>query len=350
MSRLVAGISAGLFLLVSVIAAIGMGDEERHRAEQETITSVPGIHPVLLDAYQRAAAHLADTHPGCTGLTWPVLAGIGHEESHHAAGSTITPTGDTDPPIIGPLLDGTGVGNNWTPHYDTDQGRWDGDTTYDAAVGVTQLLPAWWADHGADGNNDTRADPHNVYDATWSSAIELCTSHPEQQVDFTDAQDLHDALFRYNPWDTYVDNVLAHIEHYQQLTASTVPPGGSEQGRIAAEWALAQVGKPYLWGGTGPDSFDCSGLTMMAWHAAGVSIPRVTTDQVNTGTRVDLDVLAPGDLLFYDTGSGPAPSHVTMYVGDGQMVHAPSSGQTIRVEPVAGAYYSARFMSATRPH
>lgn len=94
---------------------------------------------------------------------------------------------------------------------------------------------------------------------------------------------------------------------------------------------------------------DCSGLTQAAWAAAGVSIPRVTTDQVRIGTPVALDELQPGDLLFYDTGSGPSPSHVTMYVGDGQMVNAPSTGQTIRVEPVQSGYYSPRFTAARRP-
>jgi cell wall-associated NlpC family hydrolase len=89
---------------------------------------------------------------------------------------------------------------------------------------------------------------------------------------------------------------------------------------------------------------------MRAWEAAGVSIPRVTTDQVNAGTRVGLDELQPGDLLFYDTGApGGSPSHVTMYVGGGQMVNAPRTGQSIRVEPVAGDYYSARFVAAVRP-
>ncbi|MFE3456628.1 C40 family peptidase [Nocardiopsis aegyptia] len=133
-------------------------------------------------------------------------------------------------------------------------------------------------------------------------------------------------------------------------TAHQVPADASEQGRAAAEWALDQVGKPYVWGGTGPHGFDCSGLTMKAWEAAGVAIPRVTTDQVNFGTSATLDELAPGDLLFYDTGGpGDPPAPVTVYVGDGQMVNVPSTGKNIRVEPVDGPYYSTRFMSAVRP-
>ncbi|MEU4283161.1 bifunctional lytic transglycosylase/C40 family peptidase [Nocardiopsis dassonvillei] len=353
------GAAVGLLLLVPLIGAVAIGGEEREREADSRALRVPGVSAVLLDAYRGAAERLADLHPGCTGMSWPILAGIGHEESHHAAGHDIDENGDTDPPVIGPRLDGTGTGDNWTPHPDTDGGRWDGDTEFDAAVGVTQLLPAWWAEFGVDGNGDGRTDPHNVYDAALATAVELCTSHAEDTVDFTDPEQLRAALFRYNAWDDYVERVMEHIAEYEEIAAAaaasasdsghTVPGEGSERGRAAAEWALGQVGKPYVWGGVGPDGFDCSGLTMMAWRAAGVAIPRVTTDQVNIGTRVSLDALVPGDLLFYDTGSGPAPSHVTMYVGDGQMVNAPRTGTTIRVEPVDGPYYSARFMAAVRP-
>ncbi|WP_017601024.1 C40 family peptidase [Nocardiopsis lucentensis] len=357
MLKIASGIAGGLFLLVAVIGAVGMGDEERERIENARLWPgrVSGIHPVLLDAYVRAAERLEEFHPNCTGMTWAILAGIGREESDHAAGSQISSNGDTAPPVVGPILNGSGAGNNQTPHHDTDDGRWDGDATYDAAIGVTQLLPAWWAEHGVDGNADGEADPHNVFDATASTAVELCTSHPNDSVDFTNHDELRASLFRYNPWDTYIDHVLSHIDEYSAMNLNdagsyAVPAGGSEQGRIAAEWALEQVGKPYLWGGEGPHAFDCSGLTMMAWRAAGVSIPRVTTDQVHVGTPVSLDALAPGDLLFYDTGGpGGAPSHVTMYVGDGQMVNAPRTGTTIRVEPVNSPYYSARFMSVVRP-
>ena len=156
----------------------------------------------------------------------------------------------------------------------------------------------------------------------------LCVSHPDAGlVDFTDPDHLKAALLRYNQAGWYVDKVMGHIEAYTEIaaqaTAAEAPVVGSgvstQQGRTAAEWALAQVGKPYIWGGTGPNGFDCSGLTMGAWKAAGVSLPRVTTDQVNTGTRVKLDELQPGDLLFYDTGApGGSPSHVTMYVGGGR--------------------------------
>ncbi|GAA0988287.1 hypothetical protein GCM10009551_042960 [Nocardiopsis tropica] len=356
MLKPVVGTTALVMVLVAVLGAVGTGSGERERVEDARAQAgeVPGIPAVLLDAYRRAARGLEQRHPDCTGMSWAVLAGIGREESDHAAGHTIAPDGDTDPPVVGPRLDGTGAGGNRTAHTDSDKGRWDGDTEYDAAVGVTQLLPTWWAGHGVDGDGDGEADPHNVYDATASTAAELCTGHPLATVDFTHEEQLADALSRYNPWDTYVENVLANIAEYEEFDTAAdgghaVSGSGGEKGRTAAEWALEQVGKPYVWGGTGPEGFDCSGLVMKAWQAAGVRIPRVTTDQVDAGETVALDSLVPGDLLFYDTGSGPAPSHVTIYAGDGKMVNAARSGTDIRVEPVEGPYYSARFMSATRP-
>lgn len=316
---------------------------------------VAGIDPILLEAYVLGPQVLdAPEYEHCTGMRWQILAGIGSIESDHGATVTIAPNGDTDPPFVGPTLDGSGVGGNLSPHYDTDGGRWDGDDVYDAAVGVTQHLPANWADYGVDGNGDGRADPHNVYDAVASTAVELCQSAPSgTPVDFTDRGDLEKALFRYNPAGWYVDQVMTEIDRYDTEHAGVeLSLVGTGSGVVAAEWALEQVGKPYVWGGVGPDGFDCSGLTQQAWAAAGVSIPRVTTDQFPAGTRVSLDELAPGDLLFYDTrpySPGDPPTHVTMYVGDGQMVNAPSTGQNVRVEAVESSFYSPRFMGAVRP-
>ncbi|MFC5215431.1 C40 family peptidase [Streptomyces coerulescens] len=101
-----------------------------------------------------------------------------------------------------------------------------------------------------------------------------------------------------------------------------------------AEKALAfsrsQIGKPYVWGATGPDSYDCSGLTQAAWKAAGVDIPRVTYDQVNAGTTVPLSSAQPGDLVFfYDD-----VTHVGIYIGNGMMIHAPKPGAYVREESI----------------
>ncbi|WP_026123866.1 C40 family peptidase [Nocardiopsis chromatogenes] len=315
--------------------------------------SVEGVPDTLLDAYVRAPAALEQEFPRCTGMRWQVLAGIGKIESDLLAGHDISPEGDVSPPMIGPRLDGSGNGGNLTPHYDTDGGRWDGDTEYDRAVGPNQHLPNGWSTYGADGNGDGTADPHNAYDSALASARELCMSGGEE-VNFNDHDQLSRALFRYNNADWYVDQVLTEIDRFDAIpAAATADAPAGQGGRTAVEWALQQLGKPYVYGANGPDAFDCSSLVQGAWAAAGVDIPRVTTDQYQAGERVSLDALQPGDLLFYDTtdagAPGPAPSHVTMYIGEGQMVNAPSSGKTVRTEPVQGDFYSPRFIGAVRP-
>ncbi|MEU8763108.1 NlpC/P60 family protein [Streptomyces sp. NPDC048659] len=102
--------------------------------------------------------------------------------------------------------------------------------------------------------------------------------------------------------------------------------------RAAAAIAFAQqqLGKPYVWGATGPSAYDCSGLTQAAWRAAGVSLPRTTYTQINAGTRVSRSELAPGDLVFFYSGI----SHVGLYIGGGQMIHAPRPGAPVRIAPV----------------
>ncbi|MFF2008172.1 NlpC/P60 family protein [Streptomyces sp. NPDC058195] len=104
---------------------------------------------------------------------------------------------------------------------------------------------------------------------------------------------------------------------------------GTKAGQVLA-FARAQIGKPYVWGATGPASYDCSGLTQAAWKAAGVDIPRTTWDQVKTGTRVATADLRPGDLVFFYDDI----SHVGIYKGDGMMIHAPKPGANVREESI----------------
>ncbi|MET9950456.1 NlpC/P60 family protein [Streptomyces sp. NPDC006339] len=98
----------------------------------------------------------------------------------------------------------------------------------------------------------------------------------------------------------------------------------------AIAFARAQIGKPYVWGATGPSAYDCSGLTQASWRAAGVSLPRTTYTQINAGRRVSRSELAPGDLVFFYSGI----SHVGLYIGGGQMIHAPRPGAPVRVAPI----------------
>jgi peptidoglycan DL-endopeptidase CwlO len=114
--------------------------------------------------------------------------------------------------------------------------------------------------------------------------------------------------------------------------------------RAAVRWALGQLGDPYRWGAVGPDAFDCSGLTSSAYHAAGVGIPRVSRDQWNAGPHVDVTNLLPGDLVFYaDDPRNPATiHHVGLYIGNGLMVHAPHTGDVVRVASIwRGGYIGA---------
>lgn len=122
------------------------------------------------------------------------------------------------------------------------------------------------------------------------------------------------------------------------------PPGQiiapSEAARIAVETAYAQLGDPYVWGADGPDAFDCSGLTMFSYAAAGVSLPHSSRMQSTMGVPVSRSELQPGDLIF---AYNPV-SHVGIYVGDGMMIHAYSSGSPVSLDPYDpwGAFNSAR--------
>ncbi|WP_406268063.1 NlpC/P60 family protein [Actinacidiphila glaucinigra] len=115
-------------------------------------------------------------------------------------------------------------------------------------------------------------------------------------------------------------------------SGSTAPASGTYAAKAAKaiEFARAQLGKPYVYGATGPNSYDCSGLTQAAWGAAGVSIPRVTYDQVDFGSRVSADQLQPGDLVFFYSDI----THVGLYIGGGQMIHAPHTGSVVKIAPI----------------
>lgn len=115
--------------------------------------------------------------------------------------------------------------------------------------------------------------------------------------------------------------------------AGTLPSDApaSAAGAKAVAFARAQLGKPYVWGAAGPNSYDCSGLTQAAWRAAGITLPRTTWDQVKAGPRVATKSLRPGDLVFYYGDI----SHVGIYVGGGRMIHAPRPGAHVREDPVS---------------
>ncbi|WP_078901499.1 C40 family peptidase [Actinacidiphila yeochonensis] len=118
-------------------------------------------------------------------------------------------------------------------------------------------------------------------------------------------------------------------------------PAPSARAARAVAFAYRAIGLPYVWGATGPNAYDCSGLTQAAWRAAGVSLPRTTYQQINAGTRVSESQLRPGDLVFFYSGV----SHVGLYIGDGEMIHAPHPGAAVRIAPIS----EMPIAGATRP-
>jgi peptidoglycan DL-endopeptidase CwlO len=112
--------------------------------------------------------------------------------------------------------------------------------------------------------------------------------------------------------------------------STTTTPANASVSAKAIAFAHDQLGKPYVWGATGPASFDCSGLTQAAYKAAGITLPRTTGEQVGVGTRVSTSDLQPGDLVFFYSDH----SHVGIYIGDGNMIHAPHTGTVVKVAPI----------------
>ena len=126
-------------------------------------------------------------------------------------------------------------------------------------------------------------------------------------------------------------------------TSSTYTGTTSTQAGKAVAFAYAQLGKPYQWGATGPGSYDCSGLVQAAWASAGVSIPRTTYAQWSALPHISTSALEPGDLLYFD-GVG----HVAIYVGGGDIIDAPQTGQDVQKIPLAG-WYKSTLVGAARP-
>ncbi|MFN8194926.1 MAG: NlpC/P60 family protein [Nocardioidaceae bacterium] len=147
----------------------------------------------------------------------------------------------------------------------------------------------------------------------------------------TDAQTLLDKLKE--------EQRNAILSGGSSVAPSDVPVSG--RASAAVHYALAQVGKAYVYGAAGPNAFDCSGLTMMAWAQAGVGLPHSSSAQYGSGPHVAASNLQPGDLVFYYSPI----SHVGMYIGNGMIVHAANPGAGVRV----AGLYSMPYVGAVRP-
>ncbi|WP_018640249.1 C40 family peptidase [Parafrankia elaeagni] len=316
MTRLVLGLCALLFavpLLAGAAAAAllggglgsGFGDAGQQPPSPAAAREIP-------TGYQQLYAAAAAT---CPGLPWTVLAAVGKVETDH------------------------GQNPDWT----SDAG----------AVGPMQFLPATFAAFAVDGDADGTRDINNPADAIYSAAHYLCASGARDGADITGA------LYAYNHDTSYVTRVLTQADVYTtrdpttstglSVTGLSATAGPSDAALTAVDYATAQLGLPYLWGGDGPDygekGFDCSGLTRAAYAAAGIVIPRVAQAQFDAGPRLPPGTpLEIGDLVFY----GPSDidiTHVGIYLGSGNMINAPRRGAPVRTE----TYIRPTYRGATRP-
>ena len=131
-----------------------------------------------------------------------------------------------------------------------------------------------------------------------------------------------------------------------EAAAEAAKPGNGVQTLLKR--ALALLGTPYRWGGTGTNGFDCSGLVGYVFKTAlGVELPRVSRDMANTGERIDRSALTAGDIVFFKV-HGKRVDHVGIYVGNGQFLHAPSTGKDVMVSRLDQGYWSGKFMEARR--
>jgi cell wall-associated NlpC family hydrolase len=205
--------------------------------------------------------------------------------------------------------------------------------TLDAIAGhtndlVTEVaLAADEAESAQEAADTAEADAQKAYD-------DIAAQQKELEAKIADYQRQYAALTA--PQQAAV--ARAHGGDTQAVPSGVIAPSAAAQ--AAVDTALAQVGDPYVYGAGGPDAFDCSGLTQYAYSAAGVSLPHSSASQSRMGMAVSRSELQPGDLVFFYS----PVSHVGMYIGNGQMVHASTSGQPVKVASLdsMGSYNSAR--------
>jgi cell wall-associated NlpC family hydrolase len=287
--------------LVLLAAIAGSGDDGPGQPGGPSALALSAIPPAYLALYLAAAQT-------CPGLPWSVLAGIGKVESDH--GRSRAP----------------GVRSGSNPA---------------GAEGPMQFLPATFARYAVNADPQARLSPYDPADAVFTAAAMLCADGAGTGT----AAGIGQAIWAYNHSRRYVRLVLAWSSRYAL-------PAASAAAATAIAFALRQVGKPYEWGAAGPGAYDCSGLVYAAYAAAGVAIGRTTFEWRQDGPRVPLTGLRPGDLIFYPGSDGTRqnPGHVVMYLGGGQVVQAPQTGEDVQVDrlDLAGAILATR--PADLPH
>lgn len=311
MFKLVSATAGALFLVITVAAA-GAGSllsTLGGPGSAPSATAIADIPADYLVLYRQAATT-------CPGLDWSVPAAIGKIETDHGRST----------------LPGVRSGAN-----------------YAGARGPMQFLSATFdqvvAKHPLPDSASRLVSPYNPQDAIYAAVALLCDSGARG------GNDLRKAIFAYNHADWYVSKVLAQAQMYRSSTTAGLSASPSTAALRAINYAQGQLGLPYTWGGNGPAAgdpgFDCSGLTKASYLAAGISLPRTAQQQYDAGPHVPAGAtLKPGDLVFYGPPQGGI-HHVGLYIGDGQMIDAPSSGKKIRVGPYR--YGGDDYAGATRP-
>ena len=204
------------------------------------------------------------------------------------------------------------------------------------AEGPMQFEPTTFARYAVDADPAAPLSAYDPADAIYTAAAMLCANGAASGT----AAGISQAVFAYDHSQAYVASVLGWAARY-----TTPAPAGAAAAAIV--FALAQLGKPYQWGAAGPGAFDCSGLVYAAYAAAGIRIGRTTFQWRLDGPQVPLAQIEPGDLLFSAGSDGtPAnPGHVVMYLGGGQIIQAPQTGQDVQIGPLD----LAGVVVATRP-
>lgn len=141
----------------------------------------------------------------------------------------------------------------------------------------------------------------------------------------------------------------SYITEQNQQSLSQVQAKPSSKVNSMLDVAKKQLGKPYKWGASGPNAFDCSGFVYYSYkNGAGVTLPRSSREQAKVGKAVSKDQLQPGDLVFFATGGGKSISHVGIYIGENKFVHATQPGDVSKIDSMNSAYYTKTYVAARR--
>jgi peptidoglycan DL-endopeptidase CwlO len=171
-------------------------------------------------------------------------------------------------------------------------------------------------------------------DAAAAAAEQSLADITSRQADLTAQIDDYEA--QYDALSVVQQQAVVQEQAGPELEAPVTVAAPSEAAQVAVETAMAQRGDPYVWAAAGPNAFDCSGLTQYAYAAAGITLPHSSSAQSRMGTAVPRAQLQPGDLVFFHS----PVSHVGMYIGNGKMVHASTSGKPVLVTSVDMAGYA----------